>query len=1318
MTGKTIIQSAILFFILPLGALGQKAVISEYYNVSGDPTNEWTELLITQDNVTLVGHSLRDNAGSGGEPNNWQGGVKFKDVRLWRNLRAGTIILIKHRGSSVVDEDKSDGYIEINAGNLTYFEKVCWGCALADWENSALNIAQASEIVQLMDPSENHVHSLSHIPNLNRQGDYSDLPSPKVSFHGDVNNGASVRVVPGLSLSAYASGIDNTQTTSSSSDKTEGLPNNSSSSTDENQILWRSLRQPGWTSPNLSISIQGNSLKLNWNTAQDNNPQDGTQGYTIVRYPKDGFIDAEHPVDGKIYSPGDKIGSVTEVVDNIPSSRTAEYTDSFEVPCGDAYIYRVYAFRYSGDDRGMDNCPENARGRSYNETNYAEAEIAKEAPQKPVIIPENGITEICEGDSIELRSNIFTGIEHFEWLLNGNEIPDSDKSRIFAVEAGAYKLRVYDKNGCHSESETVTINVYKYPEADIYYRISAGASYKITNDTNFRICPDEELELLTIQEADILWYLSGTQAGNGKLIRANGQGEYYNVAVNGNLCRDTSYKVNVEFINGDFDIEPDTLFFNLSGSENGAEQSFDLINRNSAELNFSEVDIEQGGVFVLTVPQPPYSIQGNSRKTITAGFYPNSSGSYIDSIVFNGPCGIRKVLYMIGSKESSELSPDLSFIDFGDIFTCDTIGIDTTVTLKNSGTEPAAVLEPLIHNADPMEILSPEFPHGILAGGELKIRIKFSSPAEIINYDAELKIPYITGNVNDTIKIRITGSVYEPKFEILPDTLDFGTLLGCEERKDSTFTIVNNGSTVIEPALKISHSYIETEEIPSEIVPGDSLNIKISFSPTGEGSFELPIIFSAEPCGLIDTLYVRGAKEGIVFSVDSSEIDFGENIDCGDADFIKRKFTIDVSGNTQESPSIKSVRFKNNTGDFSVDLYQNMPLEFGENIIEIRMLYAGIKDYDDILEIIFSPCNIIKEIPLKGSWKTPVYSFEKTIVDFGKGEVTYSADRSITIENSGDIDIVLEEITGLTAPFSFSGLPPQFPDTIPAGESLEYIFNYLRDTEADDTLTVSFIIAEPCKRIHTVTFTGSAYGSGITEELTLRIPDMTALAGEKFTLPVFAENTGWDITSARISKVNLILDYNPDILYPENVTAGSAFQNALSTQPQFSESPPGKLNLNLNIDNPSLLKTGEMLNIEFLALLGSSLKSDVKIAGSNFSADFDIKVIPENGSVSLTGNCQIGDRLISINEPLLLKINGNNTIRNTAEFSFTVVSKDLTTFQIYNNLGRVHTVLIKERMPPGRYTVHFNTANISPGVYHAVLKNGIGTKIVKFMIVR
>jgi len=121
-----------LFIITSLNSVfGQVAVISEYFNRTATPEGEWTEILITGENVNLIGCTLRDNSESG----DWQGGVRFKDIPLWQNLRKGTIIVVWHRATGAIkDINPADGYLEVNAEDDNLFEKRLFSAQRGEWQ--------------------------------------------------------------------------------------------------------------------------------------------------------------------------------------------------------------------------------------------------------------------------------------------------------------------------------------------------------------------------------------------------------------------------------------------------------------------------------------------------------------------------------------------------------------------------------------------------------------------------------------------------------------------------------------------------------------------------------------------------------------------------------------------------------------------------------------------------------------------------------------------------------------------------------------------------------------------------------------------------------------------------------------------------------------------------------------------------------------------------------------------------------------------------------------------------------------------------------
>ena len=116
---------------IPIISKAQNVLVSEYSNVSASAIGEWVELIINEDNTSLVGYKMRDNANTG----LWMGGVIFNDVSLWKNLRKGTVIIINDRGNSAPDVSIADGAIEVSTENSTYFTKYIEpGSGATDWE--------------------------------------------------------------------------------------------------------------------------------------------------------------------------------------------------------------------------------------------------------------------------------------------------------------------------------------------------------------------------------------------------------------------------------------------------------------------------------------------------------------------------------------------------------------------------------------------------------------------------------------------------------------------------------------------------------------------------------------------------------------------------------------------------------------------------------------------------------------------------------------------------------------------------------------------------------------------------------------------------------------------------------------------------------------------------------------------------------------------------------------------------------------------------------------------------------------------------------
>ena len=333
-----------------------KVVVSSYFNAN-TANNEWTELLVTGDNVDLRGWALRDN---NTDQDNWQPAIVFNNIPLWNHLRRGTVIMIWHRTTGrAIDVNLQDGYIEVEAnpgGSNTYFT--------GGDGSTTLNVSGTGDIIEILSPGLTHVHGLGHLSTAGSS--WTSMSIPKLNHALSIADGEAVFACPAANINDYnGPATGNAYTGISNSATTFGLPN--CASTNEN--YWKSLRQPLFTTQTVTISTftfgTPGSVTFTWNPCIDPYTTDNYVGYLILRNTANNFT--LDPSDGKTYGIGSIIGSA-EVVGIINNSTTATFTDN-TVTNGFAYYYRVYAFRYGTDDKNGDEYNV-ARGRAFNETNF------------------------------------------------------------------------------------------------------------------------------------------------------------------------------------------------------------------------------------------------------------------------------------------------------------------------------------------------------------------------------------------------------------------------------------------------------------------------------------------------------------------------------------------------------------------------------------------------------------------------------------------------------------------------------------------------------------------------------------------------------------------------------------------------------------------------------------------------------------------------------------------------------------------------------------------------------------------------------------
>lgn len=1287
--------TAVLFVVLlawvALRSEAQPVVVSEYYN--DNPPQEWTEILVVQDNIDLRGWVVTDNNAS---QTSRQGGVRFRNIPYWQHVRAGTIIGIWHRdylstAAQDLDTSMADGRVMLAKNDTRFFEP--YASPDVQFPDAPMNLAQEGDIMEILDANGNHVHGLGH---RSTPGSYwLAMAEPKLNTASALNNGQSNRVYPGGMLSQYNGPHGASLSEACAVNITRTLPNKSCASSTSNWEFWHSLRRPNWNSPQLQATVTATTVQLAWNSAIDPYPQDGLSGYIIVR---DSTGQDFLPEQGRIYRDGERIGS-TIILAHLPSTATS-YTDPVVLTCGVTYSYRVFAFRFGQDDEyGAYPPQQSTRGRQYNTVSFGAITVLKQVERGPSIRTDGSPTTFCEGGAVVLSVQSVPAGYTAQWLRNGAAIAGATTNTYRATETGEYRLRLQRPDGCFVLSDSAVITVHPKPSVTIF------------PSARIQLCEDSTTQLTApyVEQWQYQWYRDGSaiSGATGPTIVVSQAGNYSVEVTNEFGCSARSDATTIEILRLQLTLSQQAITFPpLSGCESVREVNIRLENKSSFPIELRRA-IEPQHFFVVS-PSLPNQLLVGEQRTLTLRFAPTTTGTWTDSIGIEiQPCGKVQWITVQGTKSGAAgaLSTQSTIKDFGIVTRCiDGVQPKTdSIIITASGAltvENIRVLPPFRLGAGYPTSFSMQ------TGQSRAIPIEFA-PILDQPYNRDLTISYTSAQCRDSLIVPLRGTLTTRFIALSVREIVFPPLDSCTKVfADTTITLYNTSLAPIDIEQLSDEQLQIVQPVPSptlQIAPQDSLRIRIRYSPNGYTPTQqrLTILFGDQRCSQSEVLIVRGMRIGSSITLSTQSVEFPTVFRCRGMSPQSQSLMLTVSSIPSDAAGAQVVSISTSNQWLTTSLVPG-PLSDGNHpfTVTIDPDQLPLGQHEGTISIRVEPCSQILTLQVHVRVTEFAFGFDTNRLtdtlrlDLGDIRVGQTITQSARVTNGTTFDLRISPIQQLppwltiSAPFTSTWLFPA-----QSSQTISFAITPTEEGLLQDTVFLYGMNDPGCSKQLVIIISGRAIRDTVgSAPVALRVivpESITASPGDRVRFSIRLEGVTRPL---RVDTINIPLLFDRSLFFVEQIGAGDVLVGGSVSGNHTSNG------YTAIIQNAVISSAGILAYLDGRVLLGSTLQTALLPDSSNIilsdSSVTITTVLP--GWLRLEEQCNLNTRLIRLGGTAQMMLQ-----QNASDLTVTIeqISSSVAQLTVYDLRGRVVMPLLNRYLERGSHTFLLPLSTLSSGVY-------------------
>jgi hypothetical protein len=812
--------------------------------------------------------------------------------------------------------------------------------------------------------------------------------------------------------------------------------------------------------------------------------------------------------------------------------------------------------------------------------------VFSNCPDTAITITVDGPPTLCRNESRRLLAP--NGFAKYKWS-NGDTV------RIINVsDTGSYHVIATDSKGCRFRD---TVRITRSPSPDV----SAGNDTSACLNVLVRLTatpvggtPPYSYKWKRI-EAGPSFIDDDTLQSPG--VNPNSTSRYEVTVTDSNGCQDKD-TVRVSVINPLPTFAPATVDFGLlDACETSREDTVTISNPMTYAVTITGSVPDDPRIEVSSSLTPGIIIPAGGSAKVILKVSPSAPGVTNGTIKITGvPCNWSlDVKYRV---EKARLLATIlpGTLDFGAAASCNATARDSVTVIRNGGTDPLILQQGIV--GAPFTILAPSGQVTVAPGDTIHVRIRFNPVADGAFSDI-VRFPFASGTCNDTLRVTVRGSRQSVSVDAQPTTFDMGTLLGCEDERDTTFVIRNTGSVTATITLPTLTDVVFTPPGPLTITAGDSVTVTVTIRPASSGPFSATPRLTVQPCDGEILLAISATKQGVAFTTPSS-IAFGELNTCTDGQASSRIESITFTGS--DSSVVETVTLGST---LTTDLVPGTVIRTGvPRSFSVTWTPTVDGALVDSMVIVFQPCDVRRVIRITGMRTTPALRAQTLIVALGA--INTDATGTVVFENSGTDTLFLGAAASANA-VVVATRPAASTPILPGG-TMEVDYRILCRSVINDTIRVT--TQGSCVLSATTVFTGTCDQIVPNVSATIAIDSVGVMVGDRFELPMrLIQSTG--LAQAGLTTWTADITYNPMVIVGSGNTP-DCFKSGQYTP------------CTITVGGTRSDTLGVLALLDFTAVLGTDAQTDVVISNFKWTQDTTVVSTTQNGRVLLKDICYEG----------------------------------------------------------------------------------------------